>query len=398
MQKTHDQGVYQMPGSFPHDGPPAPEGAGLDGKRLDRALGLFIAQQARGAFPGGQLAVRRRGMLAADLAVGLARGMAPGEAPLRATPTTPFNVHSASKPLVALAIAALEEDGRLDVAAPVARYLPELAGRGRDAITVLDVLTHRAGLPMPELTAHPERWRDPSAVRAALAEAQPRFPRGTLAYLPVEFGWILAEVVARVTGRPFGDFLRERLLRPAGLDGMALTATPEHLAASARCYWVGKKTVLMHGIDLRQQFEQVWNDPRVLAFPVPGVSLLTDAAHLAALYELLLHGGIAASGERLLREDTVAAYTRRACFGFDRANRVPLAVARGFLTGTPWPSVYGLWGTSGCFGHAGGFSTLAFADRDTGLAAAVVTNGNAGPGDLFRRFCPLAQTLRGTAR
>jgi CubicO group peptidase (beta-lactamase class C family) len=204
-------------------------------------------------------------------------------------------------------------------------------------------------------------------------------------------------VVARVSGRPYAAFLRERLLEPAGLGGMALTATPEELAASARCCWVGQKSVLMHGVDLRPQFEQVWNDPAVLSAPVPGASMLADAAHLAALYELLLRGGVAASGQRLLREETVATYTRRAYAGFDRANKVPMAVARGFLTGTLIPSVYGLWGTSACFGHAGGFSTLAFADRRTGLAAAVVTNGNAGPADLFRRFRPLADALRRAA-
>lgn len=382
---------------FPHDGPPDAAAAGLDREHLARALKLFIAQQARGDFPCGQLAVRRGGKLGASIAVGLFRGVQPGEAPRGATPQTLFNVHSASKPLVALAVAALEEDGRLDVALPVARYLPEFAGRSRDAITVLDVLTHRAGVPMPELTSHPERWRDPAAVRAALAAAEPRYPRGTLAYLPVEFGWILAEVVAQITGRRFDDFLRERLLLPAGLGGLAFTATPEQLAAAARCCWVGKQSVFLHGVDLREQFEKVWNDPAVLAAPVPGASLLTDAAHLAALYELLLRGGVSATGQRLLRQDTVNSYTQRALFGFDRANRVPLAVARGFLTGTPWPSIYGLWGSSGCFGHAGGFSTLAFADRETGLAAAIVTNGNAGAGDMFRRFRPLAEALRRAA-
>ena len=358
---------------FPHEGPPDPQAAGVDPERLARAIALFTAQQSRGDFPGGQLAVRRGGRLAADMAVGLARGLRSGETPLPAAPHTRFNVHSASKPLVALAVAALEEDGRIDVTAPVARYLPEFAGRRRDAITVLDVLTHRAGVPLPELTAHPERWRDKDAVLAAIAAAEPRYPRGTLAYLPVEFGWILSEVVTRVAGEPFAVFLNRRLLEPAGLSGMALTATASELAATARCYFIGTKPVFLHGVDLREQFEKAWNDPDVLSAPVPGASLLADAAHLAALYELLVRGGVAASGQRLLREQTIAAYTQRAFYGWDRANGLPLAVARGFLTGTLWPSVYGLWGSASCFGHAGGFSTLAFADRDTGLAAAIVT-------------------------
>lgn len=382
---------------FPHDGPPDPVAAGLDPAVLDRAIGLFNTQQARGDFPGGQLVVRRRGRLAADVAVGWARGTRPGETKQASLPHTRFNVHSASKPLVALAVAALDEDGKLDVTAPVARYLPEFEGRGRETITVLDVLTHRAGVPLPELISHPQRWRDPVAVRTALATAVPRYPRGTLAYLPVEFGWILAAVVARVAEKPFDVFVLERLLTPAGLEGMKFTATANELAASARCYWVGKDTVRLNGVDLREQFEVAWNDPAVLSAPVPGASLLTDAAHLAALYELLLRDGVTATGNQLLRPETVTTYTRRAHYGFDRANRVPLAVARGFLTGTLLPSVYGLWGSASCFGHAGGFSTLAFGDRATGLAAAIVTNGNAGAGDMFRRFRPLAETLRRAA-
>ncbi len=383
---------------YPYDGPPDPEAAGLDPARLSRAVRMFAAQQARGAFPGGQIAVRRNGRLAADVAVGLARGMKAGESESPATPQTRFNVHSASKPLVALAVAALEEDGEIDVASPVASYLPEFAGQGRDAITVLDVLTHRAGVPLPTLARHPALWRDPTAVRAALAAAKPEFPRGTLVYLPLEFGWILSEVTARIVGRPLADYLRERILEPADLHGLYFTATASELATSARCCWVGRRTVRLHGVDLREQFERIWNDPAVLGCAVPGASLLTDAAHLAALYELLLRDGVSRSGRRILRPETVSAYTKRAYCGFDRANRVPMAVARGFLTGTMWPSVYGLWGSSNCFGHAGGFSSLAFADRETGLAAAIVTNGNAGPVDFFRRFCPLVSALRRAAR
>ena len=90
----------------------------------------------------------------------------------------------------------------------------------------------------------------------------------------------------------------------------------------------------------------------------------------------------------------LARYVRRETLAFDRSNRAPLAVGRGFLIGTPFPSVYGAFATSRCFGHAGAFATVAFADPERDVAAAIVTNGNGTRGDLLRRFMPLCAGLR----
>ncbi len=111
-------------------------------------------------------------------------------------------------------------------------------------------------------------------------------------------------------------------------------------------------------------------------------------------YELLVAGGVTHTGQRILREETVRTYTARAILGFDRTNRVPMTVGRGFLVGAPWPTIYGWTRTSGCFGHAGAFDTLGFGDHATGIAAGIVTNGNAGPMDFFARFRPLVTLLR----
>ena len=72
---------------------------------------------------------------------------------------------------------------------------------------------------------------------------------------------------------------------------------------------------------------------------------------------------------------------------------MPLAVGRGFVLGTPFPSMYGWWNTGGVFRHAGGFCTLAFGDYDANISAAIVTNGNS-KADFGKRFLPLAHGLR----
>lgn len=379
---------------FPHDPLESPASVGMEAARLERALALFRAQQARGAFPGGQLVVRRGGRCVANLAVGLARGFRQEGPQAAVTPETRFNVFSASKPLVALAIARLEEAGQVEVMAPVARYFPEFAAHGKGAITLLDVLTHRGGVLLPEFIHSWERWADWDAVVEALVRAVPRYPRGTLAYHPNEFGWILAEVVRRVTGEPLPTWCERELLAPAGLEGMRFQASAADASRVARSYWVGSRAAHMHEVDISAQLETVYNSPQVLTAFVPGASFWTDAAHLAAFYEVLVRGGVTRSGQRLLAESTVRTYTARAVFGMDRSNRLPMSAGRGFLVGAPWPSFYGAWATSLCFGHAGAFCTLGFGDHATGLAVGLVTNGNAGPGDFLRRFRPLIGTLR----
>lgn len=363
---------------------------------MERVRQLFERQQARGAFPGGQLVARRGGEVVLDLAVGVARGFRAEES-APATPVTSatrFAVFSASKPVVALALAMLEDRREVDVGAPVAKYWPEFAAHGKAEITVLDVLTHRAGVFTPELVLNARAWGDAEAVRKAFIDATPRWPRGTLAYQPYEYGWILAEVVRAATGRAIEDFVREEIALPAGIPGLRFGATREELPSLARTYWVGTKPVWVAGHELTQTFEREQNLPEVLTAVVPGAGLVCTAADLAAFYEVLLRGGVCRSGKRLVSEEVLRRYTTAGRVAFDRSNRLPLRVGRGFLLGNRTPSIYGWWNTQRVYGHAGAFCTLAFADPDADLAVAIVTNGNRGPWDSLFRFASLGSALR----
>jgi CubicO group peptidase (beta-lactamase class C family) len=371
----------------------------MDPRRLAQALALFRRQQERGAFPGGQLVVRRRGRLVASLAVGLARGARQGEGPAVAvTPETRFTVFSASKPVVAMAVALLEERGLLRRDEQVAHYIPGFAEGGKGEITVDDVLTHRSGTLMPEFIATPERWQDWDAVVQALRRARPRYRRGTLAYHPMEFGWILGEIVRRITGEPLPTWVGRELFEPAALTATAFTVSPTEAAQLARTYWVGARPCYVGESDVSQQLETTYNNPAVLGALIPGAHLVTSAAELARFFEILVAGGVTPDGRRLLQEATIRTYTRRAAWGFDRSNRIPIAVGRGFILPLPGPSIYGTWGTGGCFGHAGAFCTLGFGDVRSGLSGAFVTNGNGGPFDLLARSRPLLARLRAACR
>ncbi|MEO7038391.1 MAG: serine hydrolase domain-containing protein [Polyangiaceae bacterium] len=144
-----------------------------------------------------------------DIATGIASGHR-GEESKRVpvTPETRFQVMSASKAVLARCVALLEARGKLDVNASVSRYIPEFCAPN---VTLLDVLTHRSGVTMPHLSAHPELWSDWGNIVSALRDEPPAFHCGTLAYQPIAFGWILSEVLQRVTGETLSDFSRREL-------------------------------------------------------------------------------------------------------------------------------------------------------------------------------------------
>jgi len=356
-------------------------------------MALFREQQQRGLFPGGQLVVSRGREIVCEANVGIARGLRPDEgiAAEPVTAATQFQAMSASKAVVAFAVALLEDRGLIDVAAPVARYFPEFGASGKGEITVLDVLTHRSGLLAEPLIGDPALWSDWDALLAALAAAQPERPRGQLCYESHVFGWVIAEVVRRVSGRSLPDFLAEAAGDElSGIDFLAAPAAP----AAARTYWLGRASYRLGGVDLARGFEHANNDVASRRALVPGAGVLTSARALAAFYELLLAAGVARSGRRILREETLLRYVARQTSGFERITRSYVVLGRGFALGCALPHLYGWWGSSRCYGHAGGFSCVAFADPDARAAIAILTNGNRSLVDMVRRFAPLASLAR----
>lgn len=385
-----------MTASFPYESVVEPEAVDIDRGKLERVTRAFRKQLASGSFPGGQLVLRRRGKLVLNIACGIARGFRPEEdiPAITVKPDTPFPVFSAGKPLAAMVVAILEDRGLIDVEAPIARIFPEFARQGKENITTLDVLTHRAGLLMPELIRRPELWDDRDAVLRHLIDTRPTYERGTFAYMPYEFGWVLAEICERATGRTLPTFFAEEIARPLNLHALSYGLAGRTLDSVAFSYWLGKEKVMVAGVNVAENFDEVHNCARFFDALNPADSMVTDAAHLAAFYEFLLNGGVTPAGTRLISEEALRKYTARKLFGRDRSLRTFLNVGRGFILGGRFPSPFGWWNTGGCFGHGGGFSSLAFGDYHTGIAAAIITNGNKGFNDYATRFIPLAHRLR----
>jgi CubicO group peptidase (beta-lactamase class C family) len=381
--------------AYPYENPVEPASVNMDAGKLDKVVSRFRSQQTAGEFPGGQLVLRRDGKLVLSETVGIARGFRESESitPVPVQPRTAFPVLSAGKPLAAIVIALLEDRGLLNVMAPVADIFPEFTKHGKESITTLDVLTHRSGMLMPDFVKKPHLWADKHAVQAALIDTVPAYPRGTLAYHPYEYGWLLSEIVLRVDGRELPDFFVDEIANPLQLPALRYGLAGRESDSLAFLYWLGKSKVMVAGVNVAENFE--WqNSQEFLNARNPAVSLVTDAASLAAFYDFLLTGGKAPSGQQLIAEEIIHKYTSRQVLSWDRSLRAPIALGRGVMVGTWFPSNFGWWNTHGCFGHAGGYCSLAFGDYDTQISVAILTNSNRSIYDSTRRFLPFADGLR----
>src|ERR1035437_3952075 len=130
---------------------------------------------------------------------------------------TPAIVFSVTKGVLAICAYQLVGQGRLDLDVPVARYWPEFAAHGKAAISVRMLLSHRAGLVAldRDLTLDEVLAWDP--VLWGIEAQAPMWRPGTAhSYHTITYGWLVGEVIRRITGASPGEFLRAELARPLG--------------------------------------------------------------------------------------------------------------------------------------------------------------------------------------
>ena len=129
------------------------------------------------------------------------------------------NVISTTKGMTALCAHRLVDEGRLDLDAPVATYWPEFAQQGKGEITVRLLISHQAGLPAVRKPLPPEALFDWDQMTDALAAEQPWWTPGTKhGYHALTFGWLVGEVVRRITGQSLGTYFAKELAEPLGAD------------------------------------------------------------------------------------------------------------------------------------------------------------------------------------
>ncbi|ETK35742.1 serine hydrolase domain-containing protein, partial [Microbispora sp. ATCC PTA-5024] len=147
---------------------------------------------------------------------------------------TPVLAYSCTKAVAATALLLLAERGLVDVRAPVSAYWPEFAANGKAGVTVEHVLSHRAGLPAIEEQVPVEEFEDLPAIAARLAGQAPIWePGAEHGYHAVSYGFLVGEIVRRVTGATAGEVVAAEIAGPRGLQ-MWLGAPPEVAERAAR--------------------------------------------------------------------------------------------------------------------------------------------------------------------
>lgn len=355
-------------------------------EKISQLRARFNTQIESGLHPGAQLVVLRHGQVVVDLFGGVTHR--PGSPPVQ--PGTVFLTFSVAKPFTGMCAHHLVERGLLALDAPVADYWPEFAAGGKQAATIRHVLSHRAGIPSRGLVKQVPLWRDWTRVSANVAGLEAEFPPGEKSiYHTVNYGFILGELVRRVSGMPVDEYLRRYFLEPLGMDDTDLKESDSLRGRTTGLY-------LGHA----QQFLAwlAFSLPRIRCALVPAATLFSSARDLAVFYQMLLNGGFY-GGRRYLQPDTIRQATGLNFDGWDPVQRRPMRRALGFQLGglargeVGEPTFFGKDSSLDTFGHAGQGTCIAWADRHSALVFAFTCNRMLKSDDAWSRARALANLL-----
>jgi CubicO group peptidase (beta-lactamase class C family) len=322
-----------------------------------------------------------------DRAIGHASGHGPGDppdaVPVQATTQTPFVIFSAAKAVTAMVAHLLDQQDAIHIHDRVCEYIPEYGSHGKDAITIAHVLSHRAGVPnFPNNALRPEHLGDREFFLRVICDARPASRPGKwTAYHAVSGGFIIGEIVERVTGKGIREVLAQEILEPLGFRWMNYGVAPADVPVVARSYATGApvlpplSTLLTRALGMSVgELVQTANDRRFLTAVVPAGNIVTTANELSRFFELLRCGG-ELDGVRIFEPRTIRrALTEQSYREIDFTLGVPLRYGLGFMLGARLLSLYGP-DTELAFGHLGFTNVIGWADPERGLAGALNTSG-----------------------
>lgn len=363
-----------------------PRSVGLTPDDVEAIWSAVVRAYRTGAHPAMALCLRRDGQVVLDRAIGHARGNGPDDTPatpkVLATPETPFGVFSASKAVTATLIHLLSEQGALQVSDRVADHVPEFGANGKADITIAQVLSHRSGLPLlPDGALDLDVLCDnPRLMDLIYAMAPATQPGARQAYHAISGGFILGEVVRRVTGTGIDTFLAGSILEPLGFRWLQYGAAPTDVPKIALNYSIGRQfaprvETKALGSPLAGLIAMS-NDPRWSSVPMPAANTVSTANELSRFYELLRCGG-ELDGVRVLEEATLRhALGEPGRAELDGTLRLPVRFSGGFMLGAKRIGPFGP-DTANAFGHPGLVYMPAWADPDRALSGALLTTGKA---------------------
>lgn len=315
-----------------------------------------------------------------------------GDADERGTPwsqDTIVNVYSTTKTMAALSLLLLADRGDVDLDAPAAHYWPAFASNGKGRVLVKHFLSHSAGLSGLDQQVALEDLYDWEKITGLLAAQAPWWEPGTRSgYHAVTQGYLIGEIVRRVTGQTIGTFFRTELAEPLGADfhiglaerefgrvGDLVPPPPAPLSGNAAADSVAARTFRSPPIDALASRTAAWRRAEI-----PAANGHGNARSVARVQTLIACGG-AAGGRQLLSEAGAQRAFEEQTNGIDLVLGTPIRFGLGYgltskdmpLGPNPRTCFWGGWGGS-----------LVVADADARVCMAYVMNrmGQGTTGDL----------------
>lgn len=347
--------------------------------RFSAAVRLFTAMFPGRPFGGGALTVYLHGQPVVDVWTGFSdrRGR------VRWGENTAAMVFSGTKGMAATVIHRLADRGLIDYDTPVAEYWPAFAANGKGALTVRDMLRHRAGLDHLQGVSNAELL-DHRLMEQRIAAAAPGRHLGKPAYHALTFGWLLSGLARAVTGKGMGELVRSELAEPLDTDGLYVGRPPADAPTEVARIVMPQRGMTMPLIGRMVPGLAARSGSRALGavyFPglvssvqgvvplldteAPAVNGVATARGLARMYGAIANGG-RLDGTEFLSANRAAALSGRTRLRADGNLVLPLPFHLGYHA-APLGVLPG-------FGHVGLGGSAGWADPATGVAFGFVHN------------------------
>ena len=281
----------------------------------------------------------------------------------------------------------LQEHG-IDLQRRVTEFWPEFAQNGKGEITIVQVISHQAGLSAID---EPVSIFDYEAVIAALARQKPLWPPGTAhGYHARTFGFLIDEIARRIAGVRIASYWREVFAEPLQLDFWI--GLPAELNDRCATIYAAKsanapepaefyRKLAQPGTLQRRTFTSpaglesisAMNKPEMRALNNVAFSGIGTASALSKFYAMLANGG-EIGGRRFFDPKTIAQMSTPLASGTDRVFGIPTTFSAGLMMNTPEATTRIFGPSSLAFGHPGAGGSNAFADPENRVAFAYVMN------------------------
>jgi CubicO group peptidase (beta-lactamase class C family) len=344
----------------------SPSALGFAEEPLDRLIRTIEGHIRESRYPGAQIALARYGKLALVKTFGDA---IVEPSPVPATDDTLWLLYSNTKVITACAVWLLVERGLLRFTDTIAEHVPGFEANGKGSITLIELLTHQGGFPNADV--RPEAWEDHELLRKAVCNFTLEFTPGTrVHYHTTAAHWTAAVLIEAITRQDYRTFTGENIVRPLGLTGELFVGLPEVEA---------RRAVDMHepsadGTRIIKRAEE--NNTAFRKAGAPGSGGYATARAMAAFYQMMAAGGTL-NGVRLLSPRLVQYVTRN--FTGDMVDHLigmPMHRGLGPHSRGTTATIRGLGslGSPRTFGHGGVGSSYCWADPDSGVSFAYLTN------------------------